>query len=134
MKKAIAILVLVILVSGCIGGKQHNIKLNSEVKPAKVSLEEPEIIRIEAHATNVGTSLETITADVVKTEGLMVIKPNRTVFTLKQGESRTITFYASLMEDAVPGNYIIDIQIRTESGDIVWDRAKITVVQEKGLL
>jgi hypothetical protein len=38
------------------------------------------------------------------------------------------------MEDAVPGNYIIDIQIRTESGDIVWDRAKITVVQEKGLL
>jgi uncharacterized membrane protein len=128
------VILLLLLVSGCLLGARQNIKVNSRVTPAKVALEEPEPISIEVHVSNVGSSSETITADVTETEGLMVTKPNRTVFTLKRGESRTITFTAYLMEDAVPGEYIIDVKIEAESGEIVWDRAKITVVQEKGLL
>ena len=119
---------------GCIGGKTHNIKLTSEVTPAKVTLEPPpEQIRVEVRATNVGTSLEKIKADVVKTEGVVIVPPNRTTFSLKQDESRTIIFMAELTPDAVPGDYIIDIKIETESGDIIWDRAKIRVEQESSL-
>lgn len=133
MKRFIAILACLIIISGCIGGKGHNIKLTSEVKPAKVSLDNKELISIDVRATNVGTSLEKITANVIKTEGLVIILPDRTTFTLKPGESRTIIFYANLMEDAVPGDYIIDVQIKTEAGDIIWDRAKVRVAQESGL-
>lgn len=134
MRRFIAFLACLMVISGCIiGGTGHNIKLTSEVKPAKVSLENKELISINVRATNVGTSLEKITADVIKTEGLVIIPPNRTTFTLKPDESRTIIFYANLMEDAVPGDYIIDVQIKTEDGDIIWDRAKVRVVQESGL-
>ncbi|MEE9475004.1 MAG: hypothetical protein V3V36_04955 [Candidatus Hydrothermarchaeaceae archaeon] len=133
MKRFIALLVCLMIISGCIGGRGHNIKLTSEVKPAKVSLDDPELISINVRATNVGTSLEKITADVIKTEGVVIIPPNRTTFTLKPGESRTIIFHANLMEDAVPGDYIIDVQIRTEAEDIIWDRAKVRVAQEAGL-
>ena len=134
MRRFIAFLACLMVISGCImGGTKHNIKLTSEVKPAKVSLENKELISINVRATNVGTSLEKITADVIKTEGLVIIPPNRTTFTLKPDESRTIIFYANLMEDAVPGDYIIDVQIKTEDGDIIWDRAKVRVVQESGL-
>jgi len=133
MKRFVVLLACLMIVSGCVGGKGHNIKLTSEVKPAKVSLDNIELISINVMATNVGTSLERITADVIKTEGLDIIPPNRTTFTLKPGESRTIIFYASLMEDAVPGDYIIDVQIKTEAEDIIWDRAKVRVVQESGL-
>ncbi|MEE8402494.1 MAG: hypothetical protein V3R93_01940, partial [Candidatus Hydrothermarchaeaceae archaeon] len=128
MKRLIALLACLMIISGCIGGKVHNIKLTSEVKPSKVSLDNLELISIDVRATNIGTSLEKISAEVIKTEGLVIIPPNRTTFTLKPGESRTIIFYANLMEDAVPGDYIIDIQIKTEAGDIIWDRAKIRVV------
>ena len=122
------------LILGCVGGKTHNIKLTSEVTPAKVTLEPPpEQIRVEVRATNVGTSLEKIKADVVKTEGVVIIYPNRTTFSLKQDESRTIIFKAELTSDAVPGDYIIDVKIETESGDIIWDRAKIRVEQESGI-
>ena len=133
MKKFIVLLACLMIIAGCIGGKGHNIKLTSEVKPAKVSLDDPELISINVRATNVGTSLEKITADVIKTEGVVIIPPNRTTFTLKPGESRTIIFHASLMEDAVPGDYIIDVQIKTEAEDIIWDRAKVRVAQESGL-
>ncbi len=133
MKKFVVLLVCLVIISGCIGGKGHNIKLTSEVKPSKVSLDNKELISIDVRATNVGTSLEKITADVVKTEGLVIIPPNRTTFTLKPGESRTIIFYGNLVDDAVPGDYIIDVQIKTESGDTIWDRAKVRVVQESSL-
>jgi uncharacterized membrane protein len=133
MKRFIVLLACIIIISGCIGGKGHTIKLTSKVTPTKVSLDKLELISIDVRATNVGTSLEKITADVTKTEGLVVIYPNRTTFTLKPGESRTITFSASLVEDAVPGDYIIDIQIETEAGDIIRDRAKVRVEQEAGL-
>jgi uncharacterized membrane protein len=130
----IAVIVVLLLITGCIAGSKENIKLNSQVNPAKVALENREEIIIEAHATNIGSSIETITADVTETEGLSVLKPNRTVFTIKKGESRTITITAFLLEDAVPGDYIIDVKIETKGGEIVQDRAKVTVVKEKGLL
>jgi uncharacterized membrane protein len=133
MKRSIALLACLIIVSGCIGGKAHNIKLTSEVTPAKISLDNKEQIRVDVRATNVGTSLEKITADVIKTEGVVIIPPNRTTFSLKEGESRTIIFIAYLTDEAVPGDYIIDVKIETESGDIIWDRAKIRVEQESGL-
>ncbi|NOZ76672.1 MAG: hypothetical protein GXO65_03145 [Euryarchaeota archaeon] len=121
--------------SGCIiGAGDHSINLETEVIPSKVSLEAPEPIYILAHAKNIGTSAETISADVIKTEGLSVLKPEKTEFVLKPDESRTITFTATLTENAVPGDYIIDIQIRTKSGDLVWDRARLRVVEKKGLL
>lgn len=137
MKRVIIILAILMIISGCIGGKGHNIKLTSDVKPAKVSLDNLELISINIRVTNVGTSLERITPDVIKTEGLIIIPPNRTAermtFTLKPGESRTIIFYANLLEDAVPGDYIIDVRVETEDEDIIWDRAKVRVVQESGL-
>ncbi len=133
MRKFAAILVCLLIISGCIGGKGHNIKLNSEVSPSKVSLNNPERIRVNVMATNIGTSLEKITAEVVETEGLLVVPPNRTTFTLKSGESRTIIFEAALMDDAVPGDYIIDIQIKTEAGEIIQDRAKVRVTEESTL-
>ena len=134
MKRSfIVLLACLILMLGCIGGKAHNIKLTSEVTPAKVSLDQKEQIRVDVRATNVGTSLEKISADVVKTEGVVIVAPNRTTFSLKQGESRTIIFKAELTSDAVPGDYIIDVKIETESGDIIWDRAKIRVEQEAGI-
>jgi hypothetical protein len=137
MKRLIALLACLILISGCIGGKTHNIKLTSEVTPTKVSLDDREQstkgIRVDVRATNVGTSLEKITADVIKTEGVIVVPPNRTTFSLKKDESRTIIFMAYLTEEAVPGDYIIDVKIETESGDIIWDRASIRVEQESGI-
>ncbi|MBU2560083.1 hypothetical protein KKA03_04220 [archaeon] len=133
MKRTFALLVCIILILGCTGGKTHNIKLTSEVTPAKVTLEQKEQIRVDVRATNVGTSLEKITADVIKTEGVIIIPPNRTTFSLKKEESRTIIFMAYLTDEAVPGDYIIDIKIETESGDIIWDRARVRVEQESSI-
>jgi len=127
-------LVSVLLVSGCISSSKHTIELESKVVPSKVSLERPEPINVEARVTNIGTSQETVTADVIKTEGLFMAYPNKTTFTLKPGESRTITFTASMTFDAVPGEYIIDIQTKTVGGDVVIDRAKLQVVKKRGLL
>lgn len=106
--------------------------MESEVIPSKVNLENPEPLYVEARMKNVGTSVETVTADVVKTEGLTIRKPARTTFTLKPGESRTVTFEANLTSDAVSGDYIIDVQAKTENGVIVWDRARLRVAEESG--
>jgi uncharacterized membrane protein len=128
------LLFLAVFISGCtISSNRENIRLESEIVPSKVSLDSPVQVSLEARVENVGTSTETITADIVKTEGLIVTKPDRTTFTLKPGESRTVTFKANLTADAVPGDYIIDVQVKTQSGNIVWDRAKLRVVEEKGL-
>ena len=133
MKRFIALLVCLMLILGCLGGKTHNIKLTSDVTPAKVTLDQKEQIRVDVRATNIGTSLEKITADVIKTEGVIIIPPNRTTFSLKKDESRTIIFMAYLTDEAVPGDYIIDVKIETESGDIIWDRARVRVEQEGGI-
>lgn len=134
MRLWIFLIVLLLFISGCITSTQRTIKLESQVVPSKVSLERPEPINVEATVTNIGTSQETITADVVKTEGLFIAYPNKTTFTLKPGESRTITFTASMTYDAVPGEYIIDVQTKTMGGDVVIDRAKLQVVEKRGLL
>jgi uncharacterized membrane protein len=131
----VSMLVSVLLVSGCISSSKHTIELESKVVPGKVSLERPEPINVEAKVTNIGTSQETVTVDVInKTEGLFMAYPNKTTFTLKPGESRTITFIASMTFDAVPGEYIIDIQTKTVGGDVVIDSAKLQVVEKRGLL
>lgn len=129
-------LILLLFSQGCtlFGGGGHTVILETEVNPSKVSLDDPQTIQLHAHAKNVGSSVETISADVIRTEGLLVAKPDKTDFVLKPDESRTITFAATLTNTAVPGDYIIDIQIRTESGDLVWDRARLRVVEKKGLL
>lgn len=133
--RATVFLLLLISLSGCtIRSTRENIRLESEIVPSKMGLDEPVELKLEARVKNVGTSNEVITADVVRTEGLIVTKPDRTTFTLKPGESRTITFSANLTEDAVPGDYIIDVQVKTQNGNLVWDRAKLRVVERKGLL
>lgn len=136
MKKIIILVLL--LISGCIspiiGDSKQKIKLESEIIPSKISLEEQQPLSLEVSATNIGKSAETITADAASTEGLNVSKPSRTTLTLKPGESRIIVFNATLTRDAVPGDYIIDVQIKTESGEIVSSAARLRVVAKKGLI
>ncbi len=133
--RALVFILLLLLISGCtISGVKDNIRVESEIVPSKINLEEPEPLSLEVRVKNVGTSTETVSADVKKTEGLSVTKPDRTTFTLKPGESRTIAFTASLTGDAVPGDYIIDVQVKTQNGDIVEDRAKVRVEEGAGLL
>ncbi len=133
--RTVLLLILIVFITGCtISNSRENIRLESEIVPGKISLNEPEEVRLEAKVKNVGTSTETVSADVVKTEGLVVTKPSRTTFTLKPGESRTIVFSANLTADAVPGDYIIDVQVKTQNGNIVNDRAKLRVVEGTGLL
>lgn len=131
---AVAI-VLLFLTSGCTIGERHTIKLDSRVIPDKISLSSKEPIKLQATAKNIGTSIENITADVGDTEGIEVDKPNSArSFILKPGESRVIEFDAKLTHNAVPGDYILDIQIKTNSGDLITDRVKLRVVEKKGFL
>ncbi|MFQ5974720.1 MAG: hypothetical protein ACE5J5_00170 [Candidatus Hydrothermarchaeales archaeon] len=130
----IAIILLAVLVtSGCTIGRAKNLKLNGEVVPSKISLDESQPIVLEATVENGGTATETIIIDVVKTEGVDVKRPERTQFTLKPGESRVVTFEASLTSDAVPGDYILEVTVQSQSGEYVGDRAKLRVVKSKGL-
>ncbi len=133
--RLLAILLAATLVAGCAlwsGG--HSIKLSTEVIPGQVSLQEPETLRVEVRATNVGNATETITADATATEGLSVTKPNRTQFTLKPEESRIITFTVTVAKDIAPGDYIIDVIVRTGNGDVVTGKAKVKVAEKKGLV
>ncbi len=133
-KPWIAIVLFAILVtSGCTLSSSNNLKLSGEVVPSKISLDESKVILLEASVKNDGTATETITIDVVKTEGVDVKRPDRTQFTLKPGESRVITFEASLTSDAVQGDYILEVVVQSQSGEYVGDRAKLRVVKNKGL-
>ncbi len=137
MRKVYAILFisLLLLSAGCIYSKsKYSVKLDISVVPSKVSIESPEEISIEANVRNVGSSTITIDADVIGTELLQVKKPQRTNFTLKPEDSRTIVFTANLSKDAVPGDYVIDVRVKTDKGEVVEDRAKIRVVARRGLL
>ncbi len=134
MKKSLALL-LILLVCGCIiKGGNHKIKISSEVTPSRVSLLEKENIKIEVKVTNIAKEKEKITVNVDGTQGLKISMPKVTTFVLKPEESRIITFPAELTEDALPGDYVIDVKVSTESGDIVKDKAKVRVVEKKGLL
>jgi uncharacterized membrane protein len=135
MKKILILVAL--LISGCIsltGESKQKIKVESEIIPSKISLEEQPPLSLEVRITNIGKSAETITADAASTEGLSVSKPNKTTLTLKPGESRIIVFNATLTRDAVPGDYIVDVQIKTESGEVASSAARLRVVAKKGLI
>ena len=133
--RSLTVLLLATLVAGCaLWSDSHAVKLSTEVIPGQVSLQEPETLRVEVRATNVGNATETITADATATEGLSVTKPNRTQFTLKPEESRIITFTVTVAKDIAPGDYIIDIVVRTGNGDVVTGKAKVKVAEKKGLV
>lgn len=121
-------------ISPIIGDGKQKIKLESEIVPGKVSLEEPQPLSLEVSVTNIGKSTETVIADAASTEGLSVSKPSKTTLTLKPGESRIIVFNATLTKDAIPGDYIIDVQVKTESGEVVFGAARLRVTAKKGLI
>lgn len=134
-KKLLILLFVLIIISGCIrdDGAQ-TIKLVTIVEPSKVALDFPEPIYIKVRAANIGMEDQTINASVISSEGLFVSEPPRTIFTLKSGESREITFEAELSYDAVPGDYRIDVVIWTEAYDKVTQQTKLRVVEKRGIL
>lgn len=131
---ALMFISLLLLSAGCVSKGKYSVKLDINVVPSKVSLESPEEISIEASVRNVGSSAIVIDADVVGTEGLQVTKPQRTNFTLKPEDSRTIIFTANLSSDAVPGDYVIDVRVKTDKGEVVEEKAKVRVAAKRGLL
>jgi uncharacterized membrane protein len=134
MRVAVLFFLLLVL-SGCTAlGSKHTIKLESEVTPSKVSIEEPEEIVVKAKTTNIADKMVTVEVNVVETEGLSITRPNKTTFRLKPGESRIVEFKVNLNEDAVPGDYRIDVQAKTTEGDVVLDKAKLRVYRKKALL
>ena len=133
--RVLALLFLLLAVGGCAAiGEKHTIKLESEVTPSKVSLDEPQEIVVRAKTTNIADKMVTVEVNVVETEGLSITKPNKTVFRLKPGESRIVEFKVTLNKDAVPGDYRIDVQAKTAEGDVVLDKAKLRVYRKKALL
>jgi uncharacterized membrane protein len=128
------ILLVMVAAPGCLLGEKQSIKLESEIVPNKVSLEEPESLSLEAKVSNVGKNTVTITVDIIGDEGLEVSKPPRTTFTIKPGGSRIVIFNATLAEDAVPGDYIIDVTVTTDKGERITGVAKLRVVQKKGII
>ena len=134
MRKILA-LVLVLLICGCaIRGGEHRIKLDCGVTPSRVSLSDRETLKIEVKVTNIGKEKEAVRVEVTETQGLRIIEQGEKNFMLKPDESRIITFPAELSEDAIPGDYVIDVRVTTQSGDVLVDRAKVRVVEKKGLL
>ena len=129
------VLLLVLLLCGCIiKGEKHAISINSDVSPSRVSLTDREPLRIEVKVTNIDEQKEKIITEVVGTQGLKISTPQKITFVLKPDESRIITFPAELTEDALPGDYVIDVKVSTERGDVIEDKAKVRVVRKKGLL
>ncbi len=131
----IAIVLFIVLASsGCLLRDGSNpLKLSVEVVPSKISLDDSQPIFLEATVKNDGTATETITIDVVKTEGVDVKRPDRIKYTLKPGESRVIIFEALLTFDAVPGEYMLEVAVQSQSKGYVGDRVKLRVVKSKNL-
>jgi uncharacterized membrane protein len=131
----VMILLLLAPLQGCVlWGERASIELTANVVPGRVSLDAPEPLRIELRVTNVGNATEVIDADAITTEGLEVMKPARTTFTLKPEESRIIIFTVRVTEEATPGDYIVELPVETERGETITERAKVTIVEKKGLL
>jgi uncharacterized membrane protein len=121
--------------TGCILFQGHqSISLESEVVPSKVSLAEPEPLSVEVQVGNIGKSTVKVKVDVGTDEGLRISNPPKTDFTIKPEGSRIVIFNASLEEDAVPGDYVIDVKVTTDKGEVVTGVAKLRVVQKKGLI
>ncbi|RMF89274.1 MAG: hypothetical protein D6733_06610 [Methanobacteriota archaeon] len=132
--KGMAALLMALLLTGCAIGTTSSIRLRGNVDPAQISLSKRTPAAIEASVENIGNSTQTVTVDVVDTEGLSIEKPERTTFTLKPGEARVATFTGILEETAVPGNYVIEIVVDTEKGERIKERVTLKVVAEKGLI
>ena len=133
--RVLVLLFLLAVSAGCIFGQgKQSIKLDSQVVPSKVSLSEPEPLSVEAEVSNIGKSTVKVTVDVETDEGILIDKPLKTDFTIKPGGSRIVVFNASLDKDAVPGDYVIDIKVTTDKGDVIKGVAKLRVVQKKGLI
>jgi hypothetical protein len=130
----ILVVLLVMLLSGCSMGASRDIVLRGTVDPGQVSLDKLLPVAIEASVENVGNSTETIAVDVDGTEGLLVEKPERTVFTLKPGESRVVIFIARLEETAVPGKYRIEITAVPQGSGAVKEVVFIEVVSQRGFI
>lgn len=133
LNRALAVL-LVLLVSGCSMGASPDIVLKGKVDPGQVSLDKRLPVQIQASVENVGNSTETISVDVDGSEGLIVEKPQRTVFTLKPGESRVVIFTGTLEETAVPGKYRIEITAVPQGGGAVSDVVFLEVVSQRGFI
>jgi uncharacterized membrane protein len=132
--KGLIALAAVFMFIGCTVGTAHNIRLKGNVNPAQISLSKRTSASIEASVENIGNSTETVSVDVVETEGLSVMKPERATFTLKPGEVRIVTFTGTLEETAVPGTYVIEIIADAKSGGTVRERVSLKVVAERGLI
>ncbi len=135
MNPRIPLFILLISTSlGCTIGVSQDIRLRGSVNPSQVSLDRKVPISIEASVENIANSTETISVDVVDTEGLSVQKPERTTFTLKPGESRVVIFIGILEDTAVPGKYRIEIAAETEDGEMSNEVVFLRVVAERGLI
>ncbi|RLF56631.1 MAG: hypothetical protein DRN25_07725 [Thermoplasmata archaeon] len=134
MKRIVWVLIICVVCGCMLKTPEHKIKTSCEVTPSRVSLSDKEKLKIEVRVTNIGKNKEIVTVEVGGTEGLEISVPSRTTFMLKPEESRIISFPAELTPDALPGDYVIDVKVSTESGENVTDVAKVRVVEKKGWL
>ena len=132
--KVVTALVFIFLAAGCTVGTPHSIRLRGNLNPAQLSLDKRMPVSIEASVENIANSTETVSVDVVETEGLLIEKPERTSFTMKPGESRVVVFTGELEETAVPGKYRVEITADTERGDRVTEVVFLNVVVERGFI
>ncbi|HDL15427.1 MAG TPA: hypothetical protein ENH28_04665 [Euryarchaeota archaeon] len=110
-------------------GKAHEIKVSVNVIPGKVSINYDKYIEMNVEVLNIGSKTVTANIDAGNTAGLIIIKPERATVTLKPQESRILGFKAKLEEDALPGNYIVDIIGKTDDGDTVVAKANLRVTE-----
>jgi uncharacterized membrane protein len=132
--KALLIFLLAFALAGCIVGTADTVRLKGNVNPAQISLDKRAPVSIEANVENIANLTETVSVDVEDTEGLSIVKPERTTFTLKPGESRVVIFMGTLDEAGVPGEYRIDIYAETKNGDVVNEVVFLNVVAERGFI
>lgn len=121
-----ALLMLLLIFSGCtmLGG--GNLKLDARVEPSSIELSKPEPAVLEATVTNVGETTLEVEVKVVGSEGLAIAPLTRSSFRLKPGEERTVRFRLVLTRDALPGIYRIDV-IAGSDGENVSTKASLRV-------
>jgi uncharacterized membrane protein len=130
----IPFIIVILIFSGCTLSTTDNIRLKGNLNPSQITIDKRLPISIEATVENIANSTETISVDVEETEGLSIRKPERTSFTLKPGESRTVIFMGTLDEAAVPGKYRIEITSKSKSGSTVHETIFLNVVVDRGLI
>lgn len=130
MRIALILLTLLLLSQGCsLIGEEHQVKTFIEVKPSKLSVGNGEEVKIKVKVENIASSPLTANVDANGSEGLFVVRPERTTITLKPEESRIMDFSARIKEDALPGSYVVDIFVETDRGDVVREKAKLELTE-----